>query len=133
MKQRVTSLILAFLLLLSSTGISLDLHFCGTELFEFSIIGNITTCGEIDTSEDSSKFKKVGCCTVDHFSIDTSDEYKKTNFDEKVENSFVFQFPPVFSENFVQCSMFYKVYEVFLPPPETKPSNLFLYHQCFII
>jgi len=133
LKQRVTSLILAFLLLLSSTGISLDLHFCGTELFEFSIIGNITTCGEIDTSEDSSKFKKVGCCTVDHFSIDTSDEYKKMNFDEKVEKLYVFQLFSVFPKNFVQCSVFSEVYEDFLPPPETKPSNLFLYHQCFII
>ncbi len=41
---KITSLLMAFMLLLSSTGFSIDLHFCQGNLKSFSLFGTAASC-----------------------------------------------------------------------------------------
>ena len=58
---RVTSLLFALLIFISSTGISLSMHYCGNDLFEIAVLGKIEPCKKkekIIRKADQSYFQK---------------------------------------------------------------------------
>ena len=52
------SLFLAFLMFLTSTGLSIDMHFCGNHLKSFSLTGKAKNCFELAKSSTCPKHKK---------------------------------------------------------------------------
>lgn len=59
---RITSLMMALLMLLSSTGFSMDLHFCQGQLKSFSFWGEAASCHTLATK--SHCHKKMKTCHV---------------------------------------------------------------------
>lgn len=56
---QIISLIMAFLILFSSVGFSIDLHYCGTDLKSFSFTGKAKNCFELAKSGTCSKHQMV--------------------------------------------------------------------------
>lgn len=131
--RKFISLSLAVLLLFSSTGVTLDIHFCGNELFDYSFFGNVKTCSKADLDDETLQFIKTSCCTVDHFSIETAQDYKDVKFDNVIDKNLILDkliwksFHPI--ELTVDSKgLFYDV-----PPPETKSNKLYKLKESFLI
>lgn len=91
---RITSILLAVFIFISSLGYSLDVHYCGEEVFDFSLIGDISSCTESSNDPTQSRFTNKSCCDLDHFQIDTEDEYREARADQVVS---LFHFASTFS------------------------------------
>ncbi len=72
--NRIISCLMACLMLLSSTGFSIDLHYCQGNLKSFSLLGKAKSCHEIS---NSCKQKKMTC----HASASKQDEVGKCKKD----------------------------------------------------
>ena len=84
---KISSFLLAFLVLISTFSFTVDSHYCGDFLIEVSFTGETECCGmKMDTT---SKIKKKNCCKHEVQKIEGQDELKLTNFDEilKINNS----------------------------------------------
>lgn len=82
---RVTSLLLALLIFISSTGISLSMHYCGNDLFEIAVLGKIEPCKKkekIIRKADLSYFQKPRCCSFDEFEVNTSEDFQLSDYDD---------------------------------------------------
>ncbi len=91
--HRMISLMIAALLLLSSTGFSIDLHFCKGHLKSFSLIGKAKSCHTISnknhcsrkqkachvnsTKKSSTENCKKDCCTNKTFKVEPADDFQK--------------------------------------------------------
>ena len=52
--HRITSLLMALFIFISSSGISLNLHYCDSELYDYSLIGEPKSCQkEVPTDTDN--------------------------------------------------------------------------------
>lgn len=58
--HRITALLMAFLMLVSATGFSMDLHYCQNQLQGFSLIGKAKSCHE-KRATVSCHTEKAGC------------------------------------------------------------------------
>ena len=68
---------LAVFILISSTGISLNIHFCGNEIFDYSVFGKPKICksGKIAHIDDANlRVTKPSCCSHSNYKIETSDD-----------------------------------------------------------
>ena len=73
--HRITSLLMAFLMLVSSTGFSIDLHYCQGNLKSFSFLGTAKSCHDIAQSKHCSKMKKS--CHAPKTALETDGECQK--------------------------------------------------------
>ena len=90
---------MAFIILLSSLGYSLDVHYCGDEIFEISVLGDITSCQEKDQGDiNQEKITKKGCCDLEHMSLETSSQYQLSSFDVDQSNLNGITFLVVYSQ-----------------------------------
>ncbi len=84
---RFITLSLAFLLLFTSTGFSIDLHYCGGKVADVSIFGKANACNMMEEVNDSSNhcqveqknqqqdsFKQSKCCYNETLAVDITDE-----------------------------------------------------------
>ena len=82
--HRIISSFLALFLFISASGISLNIHYCGQELFDYAFFGHVTTCQKKELpNSDNLSFINSSCCSFDNFKIDTSDSYKFSEFDKE--------------------------------------------------
>lgn len=88
---RIAHITLAFLLLLSSTGIVLNKHYCGSELKSMAVFMEATPCHHVkavkscpthSSGEEGLQKEKKGCC-------DDKTEYLKSD-EEQLAQSFRF-------------------------------------------
>jgi hypothetical protein len=70
--HKIISVMMAMLVLLSSTGFSMDLHFCQGQLKSFSLFGKAETC-HAQAAKSHCQKKKKTC----HASISNQDEVGK--------------------------------------------------------
>jgi hypothetical protein len=61
---RHLSLCLALLLFVSSSGMSLDMHFCGDQLQRINAFGKAKTCAEVQASHAACQAKAKSCCST---------------------------------------------------------------------
>jgi len=73
--NRITSLLMAFLMLVSSTGFSIDLHYCQGNLKSFSLLGEAKSCHEMAKAKHCSKMKKA--CHAPKATKEADDDCKK--------------------------------------------------------
>ncbi|MFT6335300.1 MAG: hypothetical protein ACI86M_002232 [Saprospiraceae bacterium] len=103
--HRITSLVLAILMLFTSVGFSADLHFCKGELKSFSLFGKAESCHTVKRScphhADMVVIDKSekDCCsnkTIEVDDLDTnfnvSPDVVLTDLQVKFVNSFVYSF-----------------------------------------
>ncbi len=80
---RIISLSMAFLLLLSSSGISMDVHFCQGKMKRANIFGKAKTCQEVNDCLIKCGKKVNSCSTEDTCSTD--EEHKNCCNNESFE------------------------------------------------
>ena len=132
---RLSSLLMALFILISSTGMSLNIHYCGDELYDYAFIGEVNSCKVDDSNKDdhSSKIKDAGCCSFDHFKIETSDNYKFSEFDKESLMSLKFSFVSLTAKTFIENSIPFVVNRIYPPPPKIKNNNLYLQKESLLI
>ena len=104
MSQKVASVLLAFLMLLSSSGVTYAQHFCGDHemMAKFTLGEAHLSCGmamELPVSDCEDMPEKPSCCDNEYTQVHTDDNFAKSDvqFDLDVSQfallySFVFQF-----------------------------------------
>lgn len=135
---RVTSLLLALLIFISSTGISLSMHYCGNDLFEIAVLGKIEPCKKkekIIRKADQSYFQKPGCCSFDEFEVNTSEDYQLSDYDDvsllKINSTPTF----VLVKNiyFNEFKTEFIDFRHFQPPPNIKKNDIFRHIESYLI
>ena len=105
--HRVTSLVLAILMLCTSVGFSIDLHFCKGELKSFSLLGEAESCHTMKKSCPHHENMMVAdksekdCCSNKTIEIDDLDsdfnittDVQLTDLQLKFVTSFISLSPP---------------------------------------
>ena len=95
---KIISLLMAMMIFMSSLGYSLDIHYCGGEFFDFSILGNVKSCQKIDTDTSKEKFINKSCCDLKQFKIETAKSFEQSSSDLIVQ-SVSFNLPFVIQRN----------------------------------
>lgn len=81
--RKITAIVLAFLLVLSTSGITISKHFCMGELIKVSFYEEVDTCFDY---MGMSKENRMNCCeeVVEEYK---ADELSKTSVNIKLKNS----------------------------------------------
>lgn len=83
-RQKISSVFMALLVLLSTTSFMVDKHYCGDKLVDVSLLTHAKSCGmEVQKSSVSSECEitKKSCCSDETIIINGSDELK-TSFND---------------------------------------------------
>ena len=130
---KIISLLMAMMIFMSSLGYNLDIHYCGGEFFDFSILGNVKSCQKIDTDTSKEKFINRSCCDLKQFKIETAKSFEQSSSDLIVQ-SVSFNLP------FLFCSLLFKGIKVecynkwvLESPPEIKSNKVYFKVQSILI
>ena len=132
---RISSLLLALFIFISSAGISLNMHYCGDELYDYSLIGQTKSC-KADNSIDNSnslKLNDAGCCSFDHFKIETSQDYKFSDFDIEAIVNFDLSFTKILTKTFLENSISVVNNRIYPPPGKIKKNTIYLKIESLLI
>ncbi|UAM99684.1 hypothetical protein K8354_07730 [Polaribacter litorisediminis] len=129
--SKITSFILAFLVLLSTLSFAVDKHYCGDFLVDVSFTGEAQVCGL--KMENTSLTKKKNCCKDEVHKFDGQDELQN----HKVENitfkneQFLTAFIILFKGLNIENNADHDFYKDFSPPD--IPLNYQILYQYFLI
>ena len=92
---------MALLLMFSTLSFSMDMHFCGDHLVDFSLFDKAESCGMMpvaDTAPEDCNVIKAGmdCCTDVQILVEGQDDFK-VSFDQLTDGQQLFIFAFVFS------------------------------------
>lgn len=128
---------MALMVLFSTMSFSVDMHFCGNHLVDFSIFGNVDTCMmQLEKSKDVNKClmmdMKMDCCSDVELSYQGQDDLKisfdKIALDQQVfAATFIYSYIHLF-EGYAQDIVLFKDYS----PPRLIRDTLIL-DQTFLI
>jgi hypothetical protein len=76
---KITSALLAFLVLFSTLSFTVESHYCGGLLMDISVIGEANDCGM--KVEQSMSAKKINCCKDEVIITEGQDELHPASFD----------------------------------------------------
>ncbi|MEN8775538.1 MAG: hypothetical protein ABF263_05155 [Polaribacter sp.] len=128
---KITSLLLALLVLLSTFSFTVETHYCGDFLMDISFIGHADDCGM--EMEKKSFYKKKNCCKDEVITAKGQDELQQFNelkldFDkQQFVTAFLISYQNLFVEK-VSKNIFYKDFS----PPDI-PRDYQILHQSFLI
>lgn len=132
--QRFTALILSFLMLLSSTGITYAEHYCGSHkmMSEFTIGHAELHCGMSLPADGCETQQMMDCCDNHYLSITTDDDFAKVAFDFAPLAVFVQPDQIVFNAEAIAIAS-KEIQEVphYRPPPDK--ISLFILYQSYLI
>ncbi|CAG5082077.1 HYC_CC_PP family protein [Parvicella tangerina] len=158
LKHRITAALMAILMLITSSGLSMDVHFCRGEFINFSFFGEAEPCEmalkqeektpvkeethscchakkaekvEVETCSHTSEIKG-NCCHNESFSIDTSDAYEVEQFTLDFTNLIV-EIPQIYTVELAFNSFKSELnyFHYYHPPPISRDIQAL--HQVFII
>lgn len=133
--HKIVSLSMALVVLLSTFSFTVDRHYCGDSLVDFSFFGKAESCGmDIQHASDSHEhnFEKSGCCEDETFSIVGQHDIKltleKLSFEQhQFVVSFVYSYVNLFEglqENTVPFNHY---------PPPLLVKDINILDQTFLI
>lgn len=133
MKQELTkisSVVLAFLVLFSTFSFTVEKHFCGDFLIDVSFIGNVETCC---VQKDLLTFAKKKCCTDEVIQFTGQDQLQQISFDnfDTKKHQFVAFFILSYQNISIQKCL-EKYYLDDFSPPDSRKNYQILY-QTFLI
>jgi len=133
--QRILSIILSLLILLSSSGITYAQHFCG----EFEMMAELSmgekhlSCGmAMEAPGCEGETEDHDCCSNEYTSVEIDDTFTKASFELDLDTNFVIAFNSVFvlqSDLIVESHIDY--YKDYSPPP--LGGDLQVRYQTFLI
>lgn len=133
MKQaiiKISSVVLALLVLFSTFSFTVEKHFCGDSLIDVSIIGNVEDCcGQ----KDALTVTKKKCCTDEVIQINGQDKLQHSSFGnfETKQQQFVAFFILSYQNVFIQKSRKQIYFDDFSPPDFQKDFQTL--YQTFLI
>ena len=87
MFKKFIHIAVSMLLLVTTTGVNLNLHFSGEQLFSFSLVGEADSCCETDCN----------CCDETTIKYQIKDEFNASSFDNKISIT-ILDLPQILSE-----------------------------------
>lgn len=131
--HRITCILLSIFIFISSAGLSLDIHYCGNNVYDISVLGKSKSCQkDIGKTSHDKSFKKKGCCSFDHFKIETSDTYKFSEIEIEGITFQDFCSLLICSKPFVGDSVPNPETRIY-PPPEIKNNKIYLKVESLLI
>ena len=90
---KITSALLAFLVLFSTLSFTVESHYCGGFLMDISVIGEANDCGM--KVEQTMAAEKINCCKDEVIITEGQDElhpvsFDTLNFEKQQFNDFLF-------------------------------------------
>ncbi len=137
--HKVTSTLMALIVLLSTMSFSLDMHYCGDRLVDFSMFDKVDTCMmKAEKSKDSSFCEvmemetKTGCCSDLEVTIEGQDDLK-ISFDKLTfeQQQFVFSFTYSFISLYKEADENIVPFRDYVPPPLLRDVQIL--DQTFLI
>ena len=118
--HKTTSMLMAFVVLLSTMSFTVDMHYCGGTLVDTSVFSKAHSCGmemqKTDSTSDCSITKK-NCCNDEQLVVDGQDELQlsveKITFEQQV---FIVSFVYTYSNLFESIDNNVSSYEAYKPP-----------------
>lgn len=128
---KLSSIILAILVLFSTFSFAVEAHYCGDFLMDISITGDTENCGM--KMEKKSFSKKKNCCKDEVITAEGQDELQqfnelKLNFDKQ---QFITAFLISYQDLFVEKTTKNTFYKDFSPPD--IPKDYQVLYQSFLI
>jgi len=127
---------MALVVLLTTTSFTIDMHYCGSNMVDFSFFQNVETCGmdkaEIASACENPELSKKSCCSDDQLFIDGQDDLKNNfsnlTFEQQIfVASFTYSYISLFEETASSEVLFFDY-----APPFVKRDVQAL-HQTFLI
>jgi len=135
--RKIASIATAFIVLFSTMSFSVDMHYCGDHLVDFSLFDKVDTCAmkaekTKSRSECAVMEMEMDCCSDVEIVIEGQDNVKVTfdqfNFEQQVFiTSFVYSYSNLF-EGFDENVIPFKDYS---PPPLIR--DIHILDQTFLI
>lgn len=130
--HRVLSVIMAFAVVLASFSLTIEKHFCGSNLVAVSVLSKVESCckNEIPANQNS-QFSKVPCCSNVSLLVEGFDNYPTITTVEIETTLFtvpkLLPYPLVLGFNSKSTASNSK----YKPPP--RIVDIRVYHQVFLI
>ena len=137
MKQifhKISSFLMAIVVLFSTMSFTVDMHYCGDTLVETAIFHKAKGCGmEMEKpSTEGCSITKKNCCDDKQLAIEGQDEIQlqvdKITFEQQV---FIASFVYTYSNLFEGLENNVSTYEEYKPPPVIR--QLYKIHETYLI
>ncbi len=132
--SKITSFVIALLVLFSTLSFTVEKHFCRDVLVDISYIGNASSCG-MELKKDScntSVIKKKNCCKDVTENIKGQDNLKVTSIEKLAfEQHFAVFFAITYTNLFVNLTNKIVLHKNYSPP--NLVSDIQVLHEVFII
>jgi len=137
--HKITSMSMALIVLLSTMSFSVDMHYCGDHLVDFSMFDKVDTClmksekSETSGSCDMTVMEsEMNCCSDIEVTIEGQDDLKisfdQLSFDQQ---QFVFSFTYSCISLFEGADENSSLFKNYVPPPLLHDVQVL--HQTFLI
>jgi len=128
------SMLMAILVVTSSTSFALEQHFCKGHLVDYSFFQKVVSCGmemEEPTKGVNPEIGKTGCCKNENLIVEGQDELQITFENLSVDQQFVIVRHAAVSSMFTYASVLPPLV-IESPPPDLERDFQILF-QTFII
>ena len=132
--HKIASILMAFVVLLSTMSFTISMHYCGDTLVETSVFHKADGCGmEMKTpSKDDCSIIKKDCCHDQQITLDSQDELQiqldEISFNQKV---FIASFLHSYNCLFEGLGHKVSIFEEYKPPLVTK--ELYKFDETYLI
>ncbi|MDB4291830.1 hypothetical protein N9954_00365 [Maribacter sp.] len=137
--HKIISMSMALIVLLSTMSFSVDMHYCGDHLVDFSMYDKVDTCMmKAEKSKDSSSCEimemeiETNCCSDIEVTIEGQDDLK-ISFDNLTfeQQQFVFSFTYSFINLYKEADENIVPFRDYVPPPLLRDVQIL--DQTFLI
>ncbi|MDC0629200.1 MAG: hypothetical protein P8O96_01125 [Flavobacteriaceae bacterium] len=123
--HKVFSMLLAFLVLLSTFSFKVETHFCGSNLVDVAVFSKAKSCCDSAVKMDSElQFTKESCCTNKVVSVEGLNQFKVISLTKDLPIQDSFELPSKFSLEWLVLED-----SVASHPPNYSPPDLIMDHQ----
>ena len=123
--HKVFSMLLAFLVLLSTFSFKVETHFCGSNLVDVAVFSKAKSCCDSAVKMDSElQFTKESCCTNKFVSVEGLNQFKVISLTKDLPIQDSFELPSKFSLEWLVLED-----SVASHPPNYSPPDLIMDHQ----
>jgi len=121
MIHKISALLMAFVVLMSTMSFTMHMHYCGATLVDTSYFIEAETCGmnmtqPANTSTDCAPIK-TNCCTDKQITLEGQDELKLSVELQLEQQLFVALFLTAYTELFEFSEVTITSHQDYLPPP----------------
>jgi len=121
MIHKISALLMAFVVLMSTMSFTMHMHYCGATLVDTSYFIEAETCGmnmsqPLNNTQDCAPIKK-DCCTDKQITVEGQDELKLNAEFQLEQQLFVAVFLTTYTQLFEFSEVTITSYQDYLPPP----------------